>query len=142
VLAAKTKYVPKQKFNFKSRTKAAESPTPPATEVPTTVVPPVAADILKDEGVTFSTSNAYLKTSPDLHVSNIKLLSMSNSVLNLLEPRRHATLQVKDLERCLILTSSFDGSAHLTNLRNCVIVLKCHQVCSSQRDLLTRVPIT
>ena len=54
---------------------------------------------------------------------------MSNTVVNLLEPKRHATLQVKDLERCLILASSFDGSAHLTNLRNCVIVLKCHQVC-------------
>jgi len=78
--------------------------------------------------MTFSKSNAYLSTAADSHAYNIRLFSMTDSVINLLRPKRHATLQVKDLSNCLIFASSFTGAAHLTNLHNCVVVLICHQV--------------
>jgi hypothetical protein len=63
-----------------------------------------------------------------MHASNIRLLSLSNCVVNLLRPRRHATFHANGLSNTLILVSSVDGAAHLTNLTNCIVVLKCHQV--------------
>jgi len=69
----------------------------------------------------------YLSTTEDMHASNIRLLSLSNSVINLLQPKRHATFHVNGLTNSLIMISTIDGAAHLTNLVNCVVVLKCHQ---------------
>ena len=74
-----------------------------------------------------SGSDTYVTVSADLHVSYIRVLSTSNSVVNLLVPKRHATLHINDLSNTLLLVSNVDGAAHLTNLTNCVVVLKCHQ---------------
>jgi hypothetical protein len=63
-----------------------------------------------------------------MHASSIRLLSLSDCVVNLLEPRRHATFHANGVSNSLILVSTVDGAAHLTNLTNCVVVLKCHQV--------------
>jgi hypothetical protein len=131
----KKERAPKQKFSFKSRSKV-ESPTaavnpPPAPIPPFTAFTAPAhniADVVPDNGVTLSSSNAYLSTPTDLHPSNVRLLSMSNSVVNLVRSKRHATLHAKDLSNCIIIASTIDGAAHFTNLTNCIVILKCHQV--------------
>jgi len=78
---------------------------------------------------------AYLSTSPDLSLSSIRISSISRSVINLLKPARHSTLNVRDVSNTLIIASSFDGAVHLTNVDLCVVVLKCHQVCLSRTQL-------
>jgi len=134
----RAKNVPKQKFSFKSRSRN-ESPatSTPTTPPPTTIIPE-PTNTVPENGVILSTSNAYLSIPADSHSSNLRLLSMSKSVISILRPKRHATLHAKDLSDCLILASSFDGAAHLTNLTNCVVVLKCHQA-NPKLNLLTVV---
>jgi len=127
ITAQKTKIEPKKKFSFKSRSTTTPSSSTNWTPPPPTLPESRALPFVED-GITLSTSNAYLSIPADSHPSNIRLLSMSNSVVNLLHPRRHATLQAEDLTNCLILLSTINGAAHLTNLTNCIVVLKCHQV--------------
>ena len=131
----KSKWVPKQKFSFKSRGKAtspsnATTTATPAAPValPHTIDADSTFNSVADNGITLSTSNTYLTTSAELHPSNIRLLSMIKSVVNLLHPTRHATLHARDLSNCIVIASEVDGQAHLTNLFNCILVLKCHQV--------------
>ena len=130
----KAKYIPKQKFSFKSRSKASSRTPSPAVATPPPapiVMADSAIEAVADNGITLSSSNTYLSTSAELHPSNIRLLSMIKSVVNLTRPRRHATLHARDLSDCIIVASEFDGAAHLTNLFDCTIVLKCHQVLPS-----------
>jgi len=131
----KLKWVPKQKFSFKSRGKATSPSNATTTATPAApfALPPTVDaestfNSVADNGITLSTSNTYLSTSAELHPSNIRLLSMIKSVVNLLHPTRHATLHARDLSNCIVIASEVDGPAHLTNLSNCILVLKCHQV--------------
>lgn len=135
----------KTKFAFKRKVKipvSAETATPPAQ----VNAPAIPTSTISSASRTISNhSNRYLSRSclsgpsSSTHHIEASIISISNSILNLLTATNESTLvsanpvslsalHIRDIQNSILILGTVNGSIMLHNLTNCVVVAGCHQV--------------
>ncbi|KIK68349.1 hypothetical protein GYMLUDRAFT_35745 [Collybiopsis luxurians FD-317 M1] len=81
-------------------------------------------------------------TSSDLR-SELSITNLDGCLLNLLDsPYEISALHIRDVKNSILLLPALDGSVILHDLRNCVVVVKCHQFrmhASKDTDVYLRI---
>ncbi|KAF8449692.1 tubulin binding cofactor C-domain-containing protein [Terfezia claveryi] len=130
---ARKALAPKQKFSFKSKAKPSSrthsssnklnpAPTPSFAPVPTTTRNHISINSLASQ---------YIQPLPLHQSSPISLSSITSSFISLppLFPSSHppSMLAAKDITTSILFAPHVSGPAHLTSVRNSILILNCTQ---------------
>ncbi|KAK9729621.1 hypothetical protein K7432_000139 [Basidiobolus ranarum] len=128
----KSQLTPKSKFSFKSkRGKTAEKPDTSALKTDPSL--PVTTQSTTQANYTFADrSNAYLNFDSSITNTNSQskdclLHNLRNCIVNLVSETPLTALLVDTLENCIVLCGPLAGSLIAHRVKNCVLVLACHQ---------------
>lgn len=122
--------LPKAKFSFKRKQPLAQPPAPSVSEsMQAQGAPPVSIGSI----VFSSRSNEFLTTSSS-HYTDVSIYDLDTCVVDLLgnaddEPPKISALHGHNLTNCILYLPLIEGSVLLYDLKQCTIVLGCHQVC-------------
>ncbi|RPB21494.1 TBCC-domain-containing protein, partial [Terfezia boudieri ATCC MYA-4762] len=130
---ARKDLTPKQKFSFKSKAKPnsrthsssnkqTPAPTPASTPVPTTSHNHISINFLTSQ---------YIQPLPLHQSSPVSLSSITSSFISLSPPSPSSPppsmLAVKDITTSILFAPHVSGPAHLTSVRNSILILNCTQ---------------
>lgn len=130
--------VPKPKFSFKRKQPLVQQQAPLSEVVAN---PPVQkrqpVSIASNSLVLSSRSNEYLTTAAPLNYSepsDVSIYNLDNCVVDFLGKAKNETPKIsalhgRNLTNCVLYLPLIEGSVLLHDLKQCVIVLGCHQVC-------------
>uniref|UniRef100_A0A1A8EGY0 Tubulin-specific chaperone C n=1 Tax=Nothobranchius kadleci TaxID=1051664 RepID=A0A1A8EGY0_NOTKA len=126
--------LPKKKFAFRSRTKAAEKVSKQATDSPPDVGRSPDSGITKTDGAPASQqcgfsymNNAFLtKTAEEILNQDVLLTHLTNCKVRLFGSP--STLHLKHIDSCEILCGPVSTSVFVDNCRNSILAVACQQL--------------
>ncbi|KAF8473914.1 tubulin binding cofactor C-domain-containing protein [Kalaharituber pfeilii] len=132
---------PKQKFSFKSKLTASKPSTPDprkaavgqsSASILPTKLSPSPVDAAQYNVSIHSHNHKYLRPHPLSQSSSVQLYSLTSCFADFQllfgsPSYPPSTIAVRDISDSILFLPQIDGPAHLTSIKNSVLVLACHQ---------------